>query len=440
MEWILLGTGVFMTLRLHGAQFGLLTDAVRSLRRREKTKEGAISPLQAVCTALGGTMGTGNIAGVAGAVALGGPGAAVWMCIAALAGMAVKYAEVMLAVRYRQRNAQGEWAGGPMYTMERGLGKRFIPLARVFCLFGMLTSLGVGNAAQVNTLAGSLCAMAAAEYALPIRCTAGAAAALAAYGMLRGGMKRVAGLTERLLPWVSAVYAVSMLCVIAGNIRRVPAAFLQMLQGAFTPQALSGAVTGISLRQAVRVGIARGVFTHEAGMGSSPIAHAAAQCDSPVCQGALGALEVAVDTLFFCMLTALGILCSGCDIPYGFSAGAEVTAAALATVFGLRTTQMILSVSLFFFALSTLAAWSFYGLRCAQYLGGRGMERVYRGCFAGAAMLGAVLDADGVWRVSERMNLMMTLPNLLCLLLLSGEVRRETRKYFQNRKMRKKAE
>jgi len=440
MEWVLLGVGAFMTLRLRGAQFRLLGEAARGLRRGKGAADGALSPRQAVCTALAGTMGTGNIAGVAGAIALGGPGSVVWMWLAAVLGMAVKYAEVMLSVRYRRRNAQGEWAGGPMYVMEKALGKRFVPLAKVFCLFGMLTSLGVGNATQVNTLSESLCAMAGERQALVLRFLLGVLAALVAYAMLRGGMRRVAGMAEKLLPWVSAVYAASMLCVIAGNIGRVPTALMQMLQGALSPRAAGGALGGISLCQALRVGIARGVFTHEAGMGSSPIAHAAARCASPVEQGALGVVEVAVDTLVFCTLTALGVLASGCVIPYGSATGAEITISALSTVFGTRVARVLLSICLVCFALSTLAAWSFYGLRCVQYMGGPWLERVYRGCFAAAAFWGATADAGGVWRLSERLNLLMTLPNLVCLVILSGEVRRETQKHFQRRKFCKKAQ
>lgn len=433
MEWLMmLGAGAYLTVRLRFVQFRLLPETLKSLRdSRKKTMEaGAVSPFQAVCTALAGTMGTGNIAGVAGAVALGGPGAVFWMWMAALLGMATKYTEVVLAMRYRQRNAQGEWTGGPMFVIEKGLGRRFRPLAQLFCVFGMLSSLGVGSAAQVNTLAESAMALGGT----PLRMLAGLLAAWTAGSMMRGGMKRMAGAAEKMIPWVSAVYVTGMLCVIAGKLPYVPEVLKMIVVGAFSPQAAGGALAGMGLRQALRVGVARGVFTHEAGMGSSPIAHAGAQTDSPVRQGMLGIFEVFADTIVLCTLTALGILLSGCHVPYGKDAGAEVTTAALASVFGMSVSRLLIALCVACYALSALAAWSFYGLRCAQYLGGKSVQTVYCAAFVASAFLGAVLDMGFVWQASDVLNILMALPNLLAVVCLSGEAAQMTKNHLQIRK------
>jgi len=353
---LMLGMGLFLTIRLRGVQFRLFGKALRSLRGSREADRGkdGVSAFQAVCTALAGTLGTGNIAGVAGAIALGGPGAVFWMSAAALLGMATKYTEVALSVRYRRKNTQGEWIGGPMYYIEQGLGTRFRPLAKAFCIFGIMASLGVGNMAQVGALADSLCTAAASwsmkNHFFAIRCAVGALAAAAAYCILKGGLRRVAWAAERLIPWVSAVYVTGMVCVVVKNIAVLPEALRQIGECAFTPRAFGGGAAGIGMMQAARVGVSRGLFTHEAGMGSSPIAHAGAHAATPVRQGLLGIFEVFADTLVLCTLTALGILVSGCDIPYGQSAGAELTAQAMAAVFGLEAASTMISVCLGCFA------------------------------------------------------------------------------------------
>ena len=433
--WLLLGAGAYLTVKLRGVQFRLLPEALRSLfdGKKESKEQGTVSPFQAVCTALSGTLGTGNIAGVAGAIALGGPGAVFWMWLAALLGMATKYAEVLLAMRYRQRNAQGEWAGGPMYAIECGMGKRFRPLAVAFCLFGMLSSLGIGNMAQVNTLSDLLCADRRF-----LRVSVGLLAAGAAWGILSGGMRRVAKVAEKLIPWMSAVYVTSMLCVIFLHVGALPQAVKAIVLGAFCPQAFAGGAAGIAVKHALHAGVSRGLFTHEAGMGSSPIAHACAQTASPVRQALLGIFEVFADTLVLCTITALGILCSGCEIPYGQEAGAALTARALATVFGENTANVLLCICMGCFAFSTLVAWSFYGLRCAEYVGKAHAKGIYQVSFSAAAFIGALLPANGVWQWADQCNLLMALPNLLALVLLSGEAANMTGAHLHAQRSAKK--
>ncbi len=423
----LMAAGMFLSVRLRFVQFRKLPAALRGAFACEKdAKEcGEISPVQSVCTALAGTMGTGNIAGVAGALALGGPGAVFWMWAAAAFGMALKYAEAALAVRYRRRNAQGEWLGGPMYYIEAGLGEKYRPLALVFCLCGVLASFGMGNAAQVNTLCGSLFTLAKAfggrmdEGAL--RLLAGTALAGVTAMMVLGGMRRIAGAAERLIPFVSGVYVLSMLAVILSHPGRILPAFEQIFVGAFTPKAVLGGTAGIAFKKAVSTGVVRGVFTNEAGMGSSAIAHAAAHGAMPHRQGLWGIFEVFVDTMLICTLTALGILTSGCEIPYGKSVGAEVTTQALSQVFSDRMSAVLIALCMVCFALSTLMAWSFYGLRCMEYLtGGRG-RKVYLMLFSLLVVPFSVMDTGGMWAMAEIFTLLMALCNVPSLLLLSRE-------------------
>ena len=422
----LLLSGVFLTVRLRFVQIKQLPRALKNAAAcdRDDCACGAISPMQSVCTALAGTMGTGNIAGVAGAIALGGPGAVFYMWLAAFFGMATKYLEAALAVRFRRRNAHGEWIGGPMYVMEAGLGSKARPLAVLFCLCGVLTSFGMGNAVQVNTLAGSLCTLAEV---LGWRC--GEKTLRLATGLLLtiltaltvlGGMRRIACAAERLLPFVSTVYVLCMLLVIIVHAGRVSAAFEQIFLSAFSPRAVLGGGVGITLRKAISTGVTRGVFTNEAGMGSSAIAHAAAHGATPQRQGLWGIFEVFVDTFLICTLTALGILVSGCEIPYGCAAGAEVTTQAVATLFGARMSAVMITLCMACFAVSTLMAWSFYGMRCVEYVtGGRGVKG-YLMLFALLITPFALLPSAQMWEMAEVFTVLMALCNLPALLLLSG--------------------
>ena len=414
----LLLSGMLLSVRLRFVQIRKLSDALRGIFSKEKDDCacGAISPMQSVCTALSGTMGTGNIAGVAGAMALGGPGAIFWMWIAAFFGMATKYLEVALAVKYRKRNAQGEWVGGPMYCME-AQGKR--RLAAAFCVCGVLASFGVGNAAQVNTLSGSLCTL-AQTYCWEIdagrlRLMTGVALTLVTALMALGGMRRIAKAAERLIPFVCTVYLLSMLLVVGTHASRILPAFRQIFTAAFSPEAALGGAAGISLRHAVSAGVTRGIFTNEAGMGSSAIAHAATHGATPHEQGLLGIFEVFADTFVICTITALGILTSGCALPYGAQAGTELTVQALAAVFGARLSTVLIALCMLCFAVSTLMAWSFYGMRCVEYLGkGRGVK-IYLTVFSLLATPFAVMDPGKMWGMTEAFTVLMALCNLPCL-------------------------
>ncbi len=419
----LLLTGVLLSLRLRFVQIRQLPQALRSIFacNRDACGCGAISPMQSVCTALAGTMGTGNIAGVAGAIALGGPGAVGWMWLAAFLGMATKYAEVALAVRCRRKNAQGEWVGGPMYVIGAVLGKKARPLAKAFCVCGVLASLGMGNAAQVNTLCGSLCTLVQTYGGRMdvsvLRLAAGGVLAVITALMVLGGMRRIACAAERIMPFVSTVYVLCMLAVIAAHAGRIIPALGMIFRAMLSPQAALGGAAGITLKTAIGMGVTRGIFTNEAGMGSSAIAHAAAHGAEPHTQGLWGIFEVFADTFVMCTLTALGILTSGCEIPYGQAAGAEVTMQAIATVFGGRMSALLITLCMACFALSTLLAWSYYGMRCMEYLWkGRGV-RGYLWMFSLLTAPFAVMDAAQMWEMAEVFTVMMALCNIpvLCL-------------------------
>lgn len=422
---ILLLSGIFLSVRLRFVQVRKLPSALKGAfdRGKDDCACGAISPMQSVCTALAGTMGTGNIAGVAGAIALGGPGAVMWMWLAAFFGMATKYLEAALAVKCRRKNALGEWIGGPMYVMESALGRKGRLLAQAFCVCGILSSLGMGNAAQVNTLAGSLGTLAQecgleAEGGL-LRGGIGVVLAIITVLMVLGGMRRIACAAERLLPFVSTVYVLCMLLVILTHAEHAGEAVRQIFTAAFSPQAVLGGAAGITLKKAAATGVTRGIFTNEAGMGSSAMAHAAAHGATPHRQGLWGIFEVFVDTFLICTLTAVGILASGCEIPYGKSAGAEITTAAIATVFGSGMSAFLLALCMACFALSTLMAWSYYGMRCVEYLfRGKGIK-IYLAVFSLLVLPFSVMEAKTMWEMAEIFTVLMAFCNVPSLLLLS---------------------
>lgn len=436
MMGLLLGAGVLLSVRAGFPQFRRFRETLRatlgSAFSGKKASRGAVSPFQAVSTALAGTVGTGNIAGVAGAVALGGPGAVFWMWFSALWGMATKYAEVLLAVRFRERAPDGSWRGGPMYTIENGLGPSFRPLARLFALAGMCAAFGIGNLAQVNTIAGA--AVTLFETLVPhgppafaVRLTAGSLTAAAAGLALLGGASRIGAVAERLVPAMSLLYITGALGVILAHAGALPDVLRAICAGAFSPEAALGGAAGIGMRQAVRFGVARGVFSNEAGLGSAPIAHAGTSETDPARQGLFGIFEVFADTIVICTLTALAILTSGVPVAWGRSAGAELTIAAFSGTFGRRTAGLLIAVCLVFFAFSSVLTWSLYGCRCAEYLFGARAGGVYRLLFSGACVLGAVCELSLAWSVSEALNGLMAIPNLVSLLALSGVVARESR-------------
>ena len=411
---LILVTGMWLTVRTGFVQIRLFPRSWRDFWRRLRDRD---SGFRALCTALAATVGTGNIAGVAGAIAIGGPGAVFWMWVSAFLGMAVKYAEGTLAVRYR--DASG--SAGPMYIITRGLGERWRWLAWIYSFFGIIAAFGVGNATQINAVIVSLKSAGAGEH---FTIVLGITLAVTVGIMVMGGAKRITGAAEMLVPVVSGVYILLCLAALALHWERLLPALGQILRGAFAPGAVTcGAVGG--MMAALRIGVSRGTFTNEAGMGTAAIAHGGARVDHPARQGLMGIMEVFLDTMVICTLTALVILTSGIGVPYGTQAGAELTAGALSMVFGPWVRAMLCGC-LVLFALATILGWGFYAGRCVEFLFGR-INWKWFGALQGAAvLLGLFLETGTVWTMAEIVNGLMALPNLAAVLMLTGEVRRLT--------------
>ena len=416
---LLLAVGMLLTWETRAGQVRKLGASIRQVGR--SLRSGSRSSFQAVCTALAATVGTGNIAGVAGAIALGGPGAVFWMWVSAFFGMATKYAEVVLAMRYRIRGADGTYLGGPMYYIRRGMGERWKPLAAVFALCTVLASFGMGNIAQVHTIAASVTLALPRAKPFAAALGTGLAAALIVALVTLGGAKRIGAVMERMVPVMALLYVLGALAVVGAHWRSLGQVLSAIVRGAFCPWAVRGGGAGIGIRQAVRWGVSRGIFSNEAGLGSAPIAHAAAEA-GPEAQGLLGIFEVFADTVVLCTLTALAILCSGVPIAYGQPAGAELAAAALETVFGARA-AVLSALCLGLLALATLISWQLYGVRCAEYLWGDTGVQIYRICYVAVVVLGATMNLRSAWAVSDLLNGLMCLPNLLALLVLRHETK-----------------
>ncbi|MDD5864848.1 MAG: sodium:alanine symporter family protein [Firmicutes bacterium] len=429
---LILGVGLFLSLRLRFVQLTLFPRAVREffakLRPGKKRGDG-VSPFQALCTALAATVGTGNLVGVAGAICLGGPGAIFWMWVCGLLGMVTKYAEVTLALRYRVKTGDG-YAGGPMYVITRGLGQRFTPLAKAYCLFGVVAAFGVGNAAQINAVIsgvnGVLTRFGGVETRLG-NFLMGLALAILIGATVLGGAKRIGAVAERLVPFVSAAYILLCAGVLIFRCRALPGAFAAILEGAFSPRAVTGGALG-SAFQALRVGCSRGVFTNEAGMGTASIAHASAEVSHPSEQGLMGMIEVFLDTILICTLTALVILVSGVPIPYGVDVGGELTTRAFASVYG-SFASLFLAAALACFAFATVLGWGLYGARCAQFLFGTRAWKPFAFAQTAAVVIGACMDTGAVWSAAETVNGLMVIPNLIALAMLTDEVVRLTKEY-----------
>ena len=425
---LILGVGLFLSLRLSFVQILLFPRAVREFVRKlrpGKKSANGVSPFQALCTALAATVGTGNLVGVAGAICLGGPGAIFWMWICGILGMATKYAEVTLALRYRE-NGQG----GPMYVITRGLGQKYYPLAAAYCVFGIIASFGVGNATQINAVItginGALCRF-GGQQTRRGNLLMGIILAALVGGTLLGGAKRIGAAAEKLVPFISVLYIAMCLGALIVHAGRIPAALEAIIQGAFCPRAVTGGMLG-SAFTALRVGCSRGVFTNEAGMGTAAIAHAAADVKHPAEQGLMGIMEVFLDTILICTLTALVILCSGVAIPYGVDAGAELTTMAFSSVYG-DGAAVIIALSLSCFAFATVLGWGLYGARCAEFLFGPKSWKIFALAQTLAVVAGSVLNTGTVWALSEAVNGLMVIPNLITLAMLSCEVRRLTKEY-----------
>ena len=429
---LILGVGLYLTLRLGSAQLTLFPRAVKEfcakLRPGVKTENG-VSPFQALCTALAATVGTGNLVGVAGAICLGGPGAIFWMWICGILGMVTKFAEATLAVRYRVKTGDG-YAGGPMYVITRGLGQRFRPVACVCCLFGVIGAFGVGNATQINAVIAGIDGVLirfGGEETRTGNLVMGAILAAMIGAMLLGGAKRIGAAAERLVPFAATAYILMCIGVLLVKAKGIPAAFSMIVQGAFSPRAVTGGMLG-SAFQALRVGCSRGVFTNEAGMGTASIAHASADVEHPAEQGLMGIMEVFLDTILICTLTALVILVSGVPIPYGVDAGAELTTLAFEAVYG-ETVSVVIALALACFAIATVLGWGLYGARCAEFLFGPKVWKVFACMQTVTVVIGSVLDTGTVWQLSETVNGLMVIPNLTALAALTPEIVRLTKEY-----------
>lgn len=439
---LLIGVGLLLTIRSHGVQFSKFGYAMQNtlgkIFRKTSTKDkGAVTPFQALTTALSATVGTGNIAGVAGALALGGPGAIFWMWVAALVGMATKYAEITLAIRYRERNDKGDWVGGPMYYIKNGLGKNWVWLGGVFCVLGLLASFGIGNIAQVNTMANSIAGafrQFAAVEPQSLNLIIGIVLAIIIGLIIIGGIKRIGKVTEKLVPFMAIFYIIGTLIIVVANIKNIGPTFAMIFTGAFGGfEAIGGGLVGFTIMTAMKRGFSRGIFSNEAGLGSAPIAHAAADTQGPVQQGVFGIFEVFIDTFVICTLTALSIMMSGVEIGWGADAGVELSTAAFSTVFGGNFSAIFMAIAIICFALSTVIGWSLYGSRCVEFLFGTKAIRVYQVIFVLVVIAGATMDLGLVWDISDTLNGMMAIPNLIALAVLSGVVAKLTKDHFKSR-------
>ena len=420
---LILGVGIYLTVRTGFAQFALFPQAIRSfgdIFRRKKHNRDTVSPFQALCTALGATVGTGNLAGVAGAICLGGPGSIFWMWICGLLGMATKFAEATLAVHYRTEK-DGKFLGGPMYYIRKGIGNRSLAVA--YCIFGVIAAFGVGNATQINAVLDGINSVIARFGGVETgmrNLMIGIALAIPVGAMLFGGGKCIGRTAERLVPFAAGAYILLCLAALVLRWRQIPEAFGSMIQGAFSPRAVTGGLLG-SAFTALRVGCARGVFTNEAGMGTAAIAHGAADVQYPAHQGLMGIMEVFLDTIVICTMTALVILTSGVPIPYGEDAGAELTVRAFSAVCG-GWVDILITAALCCFAFATVLGWGLYGLRCAEYLwGGKGWK-LFALLQTAAVVASSVMDTGIIWMVSETVNGLMAIPNLIALAVLSPEL------------------
>lgn len=434
---LLVGTGVYYTIRCGGVQFKwfgyIMKNTIGKIFEKKEAGEGAITPFQAVCTALAATVGTGNIAGVTGAIALGGPGAVFWMWISALFGMCTKFAEVTLAIHFRERNDKGDWVGGPMYYISKGLGKNWKWLGSLFALFGMLAAFGIGNMTQINSIVTSISGTINSFTPINVNTAnliIGIIVAIFCAIVLIGGLKRIGQVTEKLVPFMAVIYILSALIIFFAHIGNIGNVLRSIFVGAFTPSAVVGGAAGITISAAVKRGVGRGVFSNEAGLGSAPIAHAAADTDSAVRQGCFGVFEVFADTIVICTLTAFAVLMSGTPINFGQAAGADLTIAAFGTTFG-RVGGIIISVGLTLFATSTILSWCLYGTRCAEFLfKTTKIIKPYQVIFCLIIVLGAVTELSLVWDIADTLNGLMAIPNLVGLLALSPIVIKLCREYF----------
>lgn len=434
----IIGVGFYLSCRTGFLQIRKFSYAIQTtigrMFRKRNASDGALTPFQAVCTALAATVGTGNIAGVAGAIAIGGPGAVFWMWVSAVLGMCTKFAEVTLAVYYRETNKEGDLVGGPMYYIKNGIGKNWQFLAVLFSAFGVLTVFGTGNATQVNTITTAVnsallsCGLISEGAVKTSNLIQGIIIAALVALILLGGVKRIGQVTEKLVPFMALLYIVLSVGIILFRIQALPSVIQAIFEGAFKPAAVTGGAVG-SLFMSMKKGVSRGIFSNEAGLGTGSIAHACADTRKPVKQGMFGIFEVFTDTIVICTLTALVILCSQVPVGYGQAAGAELTIQGFISVYG-NWVSVFTAVAMCCFAFSTILGWGLYGARCIEFLFSEKVIKPFMVAYSLVAILGATADLGLMWNIAETFNGLMAIPNLIALFLLSGTVVKLTKEYF----------
>ena len=446
---LIVGTGVYMSCGIGFKQFTrfgyVLKNTIGKAFGKHEVAEGAVTPFQALCTALAATVGTGNIAGVCGAIAIGGPGAVFWMWVSAIFGMATKYSEVTLSIKYREKNDKGDWVGGPMYYIRNGLGKSWGWLAAVFAVFATLAAFGIGNATQANTIASSIAE--AIKVFNPdanvgtINLIVGIVLCVLAMIVYLGGIKRIGQVCELLVPVMAVIYIVAGIGVVVIRADQIPSVFAAIFKGAFQPAAVAGGLAGATMADAIKKGVGRGVFSNEAGLGSAPIAHAAADVDHPVAQGIFGIFEVFADTIVICTLTALIAMCGNGieNIPFGQAANQTLTTAGFCSVYPAAIATVAVAIALSLFAFSTILSWGLYGSRTAEFLFGAKAVKPYQVIFCLVCIVGTTIDLSLAWDIADTLNGLMAIPNLVGVLLLSPVVFKLTKEYFAKVDAEKKA-
>ena len=435
----IIGVGLYLSIRTGFLQIRKFGYAMRCtigrMFKKKEASDGSITPFQAVCTALAATVGTGNIAGVAGAIALGGPGAVFWMWISALLGMCTKFSEVTLAVHYRERNSNGDYVGGPMYYIKNGLGSKWMWLAYLYAAFGVCAVFGTGNATQVNTITSAVNTALINYGMLTVDSTRGSNLIIGIFIciivalILIGGVKRIGKVSEKLVPIMALLYIVLSVGLIVLKFDRIPAVFASIFQGAFSPSAITGGVVG-SFFISMKNGVSRGIFSNEAGLGTGSIAHACADTKKPVKQGMFGIFEVFMDTIVICTMTSMVILLSGVDIQFDKAAGAELTISGFTSVYG-NWVSIFTAIAMCCFAFSTIVGWGLYGARCAEFLFGSKILLPFNIAYSLVAIVGATMDLGLIWGISETFNGFMTIPNLIAVFLLAPTVLKLTKEHFK---------
>lgn len=443
----IIGVGLYLSIRMGFIQvrkfaYAMKVTIGRIFRKREAS-DGALTPFQAVCTALAATVGTGNIAGVAGAIAIGGPGAVFWMWVSAVLGMCTKFSEVILAVRFRETNDKGELVGGPMYYIKNGLKKHWHWLAYLFSAFGVLTVFGTGNATQVNTITSAIdtalynmniIADGNTTVISTVNLIIGIVLAIVIALILIGGIKRIGQVTEKLVPFMALIYIVLAIGVVLLNIKNIPSVFVSIFKGAFNPASVTGGAIG-SFFMSMKKGVSRGIFSNEAGLGSAPIAAAAAKTKSPVKQGLISMIGTFIDTILICTMTGLALVLTG-----AFNSGLEgvaMTTAAFETAFPIAGIgKFIVNIGLIFFAFTTIIGWNYYGEKCLQYLAGIKSIKLYKIVFISFVAVGPFLSLDTVFVIADIVNGLMALPNLVGLIALRKVVISETEEFFAKEELK----